>query len=179
MLSTGYIRIAVFLVVGAVCTAHGQNNDAWSPFPDRDRKRDEDSKLVKDMLSKQQSDREKKEHQEMLERGERALELSKELEKAFEMGESLSSRDERKLVELEKIATKIRNDLGGSDDEELESVKAEKRPSSLREGFDALKGSTVKLVDELKKTTRYSISVVAIETSNAVIKLARFLRLRN
>jgi hypothetical protein len=33
-------------------------------------------------------------------------------------------------------------------------------------------------VDELKKTTRFSISAIAIQSSNTVLKLVRFLRLR-
>lgn len=180
MLSNRFSLIVLFVAVaGVFSSASGQNNDAWSPFPGRDPRREEESKLVKDMLAKQQSNREKKEYEEMLERGEKALALSEELEKAFEKSDQLAPQQEKNLVELEKIAIKIRDDLGGSDDEETESLNDVKRPSTLREGFDALKGSTIKLVDELKKTTRYSISVVAIESSNAVIKLVRFLRLRN
>ena len=52
------------------------------------------------------------------------------------------------------------------------------KPSNLEEGFKYLQSTTTKLVDELKKTTRFSISVVAIQTSNNVLKLVRFLRLK-
>jgi hypothetical protein len=39
-----------------------------------------------------------------------------------------------------------------------------------------LQNNTVKLVDELRKTTRYSVSVVAVESSNLLLKVVRFLR---
>ena len=44
--------------------------------------------------------------------------------------------------------------------------------------LDTLKTSTAKLVDELKKTTRFSLSATAIQTSNAVLTVARFMRIR-
>jgi len=38
--------------------------------------------------------------------------------------------------------------------------------------------ATKHLVDELKKTSRYTVSVIAIQSSNSVLRLVRFLRLR-
>jgi hypothetical protein len=54
----------------------------------------------------------------------------------------------------------------------------EPRPSTIEEAFRYLQSTTVKLVDELKKTTRFSISVIAIQSSNNVLKVIKFLRLR-
>jgi len=42
--------------------------------------------------------------------------------------------------------------------------------------FKILQTSTGKLVGELKKTSRYSVSVVAIQSSNAFLKIIKFIR---
>jgi hypothetical protein len=170
----------VFLAAGIIFvgSAVGQPPDPWNP--DGSRRKDDDSKILKDMLAKQQSEREKKDYEEMLQHGEEALELTTDLEKAFEKSATLTAPDQKKLADLEKVVRKIRDELGGSDDEE-EGERAEKteKPSNLKEGFNLLRSTTVKLVDELKKTTRFSISAAAIQTSNTVIKVIRFLRLKN
>ena len=169
------VRISLFLT--CVLIAGTAASAQVDPF-NRDRHREEDAKIVKEMLAKAQSEREKKEHEELLERADTALELSDELEKVFEEGQHLAV-DDKRLVELEKVVKKIRDDLGGDDDEEEESNADDERPKDVKGAFLALRKSTLKMVDEVKKTTRFSISVAAIRSSNNVLKLVRFLRLRN
>lgn len=134
------------------------------------------------MIAKQRAERDKKDHEAMLERGDEALMLTKQLEVSFTQNNGFSEADRDRLESLEKVVTKIRKELGGDDDADEGSayVKAEDepKPSTMEEAFKYLRTSTVKLVDELKKTTRFSISAVAIQSSNTVIKLARFLRLK-
>ncbi len=149
------------------------------------RQRKDDMPLgLKEMLAKQKLERDKKEHEELLERGDEALRLAKQLETSFEQSKAISQQDKTRLESLEKVVTKIRKELGGDDDDadpgDPRELKAEDepRPSSVEEGFKYLQSMTVKLVDELKKTTRFSISAVAIQSSNTVLKLVRFLRLR-
>lgn len=148
-------------------------------------RRDDTPMGLKEMLAKQRLEREKKEHEEMLERGDEALRLAKQLENSFEQSNAISQQDKNRLESLEKVVTKIRKELGG-DDDELDDRDSpgymqpadEPKPSSLQEGFKYLQSMTIKLVDELKKTTRFSISAAAIQSSNTVLKLVRFLRLR-
>lgn len=161
------------LLILASASAHAQTD----PF-NRDQQRREDEKIVKDMLAKQQSEREKKEHEELLRRADTALELADELNEAFQRASVLSAADAKKLAELEKVVKKIRDDLGGDDDEEGEK-EAENRPRDVKSAFIALRKSTLQLVDEVKKTTRFSISAAAIQSSNTVLRLVRFLRFRN
>ena len=116
----------------------------------------------------------------MIERGETALRLSNEIEEAFEKDEQLSDAERRKLEEYEKLVSKIRKDLGGDDDGETTlSDEENEQPRDVRQGFLILKCSTEQLVSEIKRSTRFSVSVLAIETSNTLIRLARFLRLKN
>lgn len=135
-----------------------------------------------EMLAKQRAARDKKNHEEMLERGEEALRLANQLHASFDQNKQFTGSDKVKLESLERVVMKIREDLGGDDDEDepaAESSEADDpKPSSVEEAFKYLHSTTVKLVDELKKTTRYSISAIAIKSSNSVLKLVKFLRLK-
>lgn len=128
---------------------------------------------MKENLAKRRIKDEEEEYQELIKRGEEAVKISEELSKSFEKNQKLSSEDQKKLEKLEKVVKKIRRDLGAEDDKEDE----ENKPSSLMNTLTTIKEKSSNLLSELKKTSRYSISVVAVESSNAVFKLVRFLRL--
>jgi len=130
---------------------------------------------IQESLAKQRIEREKKDFAELLKRGDEAVKLSDELEKSFAQNNQLSSADLKKLDRLEKVVKKIRSELGGDDDDK--NVELDAKPLSVLSALKTLQNNTVKLVDELKKTTRYSISVVAVESSNLLLKVVRFLRL--
>ena len=143
------------------------------------RSREDKPQGLDEMLAKQRAARDKKDHEEMLERGEEALRLAKQLEASFSQNQDLSRQDKARLESLEVTVRKIREELGGDDDDDDSTGAAdESKPSTIEEAFKYLQSTTVKLVDELKKTTRFSISAVAIQTSNNVLKLVKFLRLR-
>lgn len=173
------IAVVIFVAALAAAAQSADNRTSIVKPPS-----DEDQpKNVREMFSKMRVEQRKKEHDEMLKRGEKALELSKQLEKAFSQNNHLSPQDMEKLEGLEKIVKKIRSDLGGDDDDgsnddQPEAAKTD-RPADLVDGFKILKSSTVKLVNELKKTSRFSISAVAIQSSNSILKIVRFLRFSN
>lgn len=180
------VKLVVFaaLLIGVSIAAHAQSNlpDASTPGPNR-RNRDDPPAVLKEMMAKQRAERDKKEHEEMLERGDEALRLAKQLEASFSQNKTFSRQDRAKLESLEKVVTKIRGELGGDDDQGSDDANYlkpadEARPSNIEEAFKYLQSTTIKLVDELKKTTRFSISVIAIQSSNSVLKLVRFLRLK-
>ncbi|HEX6126920.1 MAG TPA: hypothetical protein VFZ23_16220 [Pyrinomonadaceae bacterium] len=139
-------------------------------------------KGFKEMLAKQKAERDKKDHEQMLARGDEALRLANQLEASFSSGKTLSVEDKARLASLEEVVEKIRKELGGDDDggEDRHFMKDEDepKPSNAEEAFKYLQSTTVKLVDELKKTTRFTISALAIQSSNNVLKLVKFLRLR-
>ena len=133
-------------------------------------------KGIKETLAKGRIEREKKDYAELLERGKEAVKLSDDLEKSFSQNNQLSADDRKKLERLEKLVKKIREGIGGKDDDE-ETVEAADQPSTILSALKTLQSNTVKLVDELQKTSRYSVSVVAVESSNLLLKVVRFLRL--
>jgi len=179
-----FSSVIIFMLLLATATfAQNDLPDASSRTPGRPRS-DDASINLKEMLARQKAERDKKDYDEMLKRGEEALRLAKQLENSYEQNRGFSSDDRARLESLEKVVTKIRKELGGDDDSEsderalLQPVEETPKPSTIEEGFKYLQSTTMKLVDELKKTTRFSISVVAIQTSNSVLKLVRFLRLK-
>lgn len=129
-------------------------------------------KTVQETLKKYEIERRKKDHEEMLANGEEAVRLSEELANSFEKTNQLSSKDVEKLARIEKLVKKIRNKLGGDDEE----IKDENKPSTMESAIKALRKTTVGLFNELKKTTRYSISAVAIQSSNSLLDIVRLLR---
>ncbi|SRR5215204_836075 len=136
-------------------------------------------KNIKETMAKQRIEREKKDYEELLQRSEEAVKLSEELEKSFTDSNKITSEDQKKLDRLEKIVKKIRSELGANDDGEAEIGDKEKaeNPSNIDSAFKTLQKNAAQLFDEIKKSTRYSVSVVAIQTSNALLKLVKFIRI--
>lgn len=178
------VAVCMFMLHALGPTVYGQQNDGPLPFPKTDGRRDKDPEAAtfNEMVVKQQISRRKKEHEELLKRGEEALKLSSELETSFTASETFSSKDLEKLQELEKVVGKIREELGGDNDDDDDEENANGPENNARRtigsAFKFLRDSTVKLVDELKKSSRFSISAAAIEASTRIIRVAKFLRLK-
>ncbi|MCA1640193.1 MAG: hypothetical protein LC768_18035, partial [Acidobacteria bacterium] len=77
-------------------------------------------KSIKESLAKSRIESEKKDYEELLQRSKEALKITEELEKSFSQNNQLSVEDQKKLDRLEKLAKKIRKELGGDADEESE-----------------------------------------------------------
>ncbi len=174
-----YIGITGFLIFMVFGSIDAQTSAPVDPFPTRRDARDDRSRTVSEMLAKQRMAKAKKDHEEMVARGNEALEIAAELDKRVNESKLLTPTDQKKVQELEKLVTRIRRDLGGGGDGLQTFDKNERRPSDVREAISYLKDTTGKLVEELQKTSRFTISAVAISTSNAVIRLTHFLRGRN
>ncbi len=144
---------------------------ALAQFPDTEPSKEDYPKTVKETLAKGRIDREKKDFQQLIERGEEAAKISGEISKSFAKYNKFSSDDQKKLDRLEKLVKKIRSELGGDDDDSVED-----KPSSISAAVKTLQDTTGNLVNMIKKSTRYSVSVTAIESSNALLKIVRFIR---
>jgi hypothetical protein len=129
-------------------------------------------------MAKMRIDKEKKEYEKMLGRGEEALKIAEDLEKAYENNGRLTDAEVAKLAAVEKLAKQIRNDLGGGDDESGSSGE-KVEPVSHAVAVKSLRSTAEDLFQQLKKTTRFTISAAAIQSSNAVLRLSRLLRFSN
>lgn len=124
-------------------------------------------------MQKMHIEKQKKEYREMIDRGEQALRLSEQLERAFLQNGKLTKDNYDQITSIEKLTKKIRNELGGDDDDD----KSEQPAISEADAVKTLRERVVNLYDALKKTSRFSISAAAIEGTNAVLKIARFFRI--
>lgn len=159
----------LFFTIGLFISVEAQ--DASSRGGGR---KEELPKGIQENLAKQRIEREKEDYVQLLQRGEEAVKLSSEVEKSFSQNNQLSAADRKKLDRLEKVVKKIRSEIGANDDDS--AIETESKPLTILNALDALQNNTAKLVEELKKSTRYSISVIAIESSNLLLKVVRFLR---
>ena len=131
---------------------------------------------IKERLHKLKIEEEKKDHETLLKRSEEVAFLSKEIQSSYAKNKALTSKDQKKLARVEKLLKKIRRELrAGKDNGKIEEKE---KPKSLDAAISILQENTLKLYDEVKKTTRHSISVVAIQSSNAVWKLVKFIRFK-
>ncbi len=173
MLKTFSIILFFIIAVLGLTVSTEAQTDASNPFG-RPRQEEPLPKNVQETLKKNELKQLKKDYEEMLANGEEAVKLSEEVENSFEKNNKLNAGDVQKLEKIEKLLKKIRKELGGDDaDEPEETVE---KPSSIKEAISTLKESAAGLFDELKRTSRYSISVVAIQSSNSLLKIIRFIR---
>ncbi|MBK8467209.1 MAG: hypothetical protein IPL32_15430 [Chloracidobacterium sp.] len=172
------ILILSFFVLG-VLTAFGQGADGKPIFGNLNECESLERNLRGTCITLRIK-REEKEHEEMLERAEEVLRLSDRLEKSFAQNGNLSQTDRAALEAVEKAVKKIRSELGGDgDDEKIDDILPAGKNASFADAVDTLKTFSASLVEELKKTSRLTISATAIQTSNAVLTVTRFLRIKN
>ena len=93
-----------------------------------------------------------------------------------------TAKDILDLVEKEKDKVRDRSKevvkaySVDKEDDESDDDDDKDKPSSMSEAIQALQKNTTALLDEIKKTTRHSISAAAIQSSNTVLKIVKFLR---
>ncbi len=181
-MSMTFRTILIILAVASFCgVGHSQFNvDNRTSIFDGPEK-DERPKNIKEKLIQMQIEKDKKDHDEMVARGEEAVKLSTELETSYVEKGTLTDKDIAKLDRVEKLVKKIRDELGGDDDDEVANSESIQPGSTgfIAAAIDSLKLRTSSLLDELKKTTRFTISAAAITTSNSLLRITKFLRFRH
>lgn len=122
------------------------------------------------MLSERRAKERKKDFEELIQRTEEAKTLSEKLERSLLEHQQVTPQDAADLKSLEKLVSKILDEMGGDDDDAEKPKKL-----SFQDAVKFLRSATVDLADEVQKTSRFSISVVAIKTSNALLGTIKFL----
>jgi uncharacterized phage infection (PIP) family protein YhgE len=172
-----FLRLTLFVIfisTVSLCVC-AQDKVDFSPIEKEDL-----PKGIHETLAKNRIEREKKDFQELLDRGAEAAKLSEELDTSFVKNKSLNLDDQRKLERLEKLSKKIREELGASDsnssNDNPSGNSEDIKLSTLPDAIDKLKNITVKLTDELQKSSRYIVSAIAVQSSNNILKIIRFIR---
>jgi hypothetical protein len=166
-------------MLGSLSLVYGQESQTNSPDSRREAATRDVPQSPYEVLARHRANQAKKQHEEMLKRGDAALILVDRLQSSLDKNEAFTSQDAKDLESIEKIVNRIRKDLGaGSLDREDDENTQKARSSGPREAFGFLKKSIYSLVSELNKSSRFSISAAAIHSSDSIVKIARFLRLR-
>jgi hypothetical protein len=175
------VLVVAFVALGCAGGAFAQEQGAdRRPMFGRDNDPENLPRAAREAKIKMQIEKDRKDHDEMLARGEEVRRLSERLEKTFGQTGHFSDEDRAALETLEKNVKKIRSELGGDDgDEKLDDLLKSGQNASLADALDSLQKAAANLADELQKTTRFTISAAAIQSSNAVLTVARFLRIKN
>ncbi len=139
--------------------------------------RDDRPRTIRDTIQKMRIEKEKKDFQRMIERGEEVVKIAADLEQSLEQKGQLTGEEIAKLASVERLAKQIRSDLGGGDEDGADVIRSQNSGFNVVEAIKTLRSSTEDLFNELKKTTRFTISATAIQSSNAVLRLARFMRI--
>lgn len=159
--------LPLILVTLSFLCVHGQILD--DSAEDRRHQRENLPKGIQETLQRRKIEEEKKDFNQLLQRGEEAISLSEEILSSYSQNNFLTEEDRKKLEKIEKSIRRIRDYLGGEEDgeEKTEVIR------SLKETLESLRENSERLLSILKKTSRYSISVTAIEISNNLIKTIR------
>jgi hypothetical protein len=113
-----------------------------------------------------------KERSENMVRAREAAQLGEEIRQAYARNRMLSPVEMKKLERMEKLARRVRNRAGGSDDDET----LEKVPVELESALNRLAETSVALSKGVEKTPRMVISASVIERANELIEIIRFVR---
>ncbi|MEO7538971.1 MAG: hypothetical protein ABIV21_03020 [Pyrinomonadaceae bacterium] len=166
----------LLLTASSFCFSQSADNQS-SPFGRPDEEKSRRSLAITESLEKMRIDKEKKDYDVMIDRGEQVLSLSKRIEVAFEANGRLTDREMAGLAAAEKLTKQVRERLGGDDDGINENEGTLARPVAQANAVKAFREAAINLSEELKKTNRFTISAVAIQSSNNVLRYARLLRI--
>lgn len=141
---------------------HAQEDDD-PMFPNR--KKEDPPRGIQESLSRMRIDKEKKDFNEMLKRGDDAAKLATALK-----DESVAGQQDQ-ISGIGKLVKKIREELGaeGSDDDQ-DAV-----PPNQSDAIKLLKEQVNGLSEDLKKCSRFTVSASAIDRTNEILRLVKYL----
>lgn len=150
----------ILLTSAASIRAQADAEDSLVPG----RRKDDPPKGIQESLSKLRIEKEKKDFNEMLQRGDDALKLAEQLKAgADDQQEQISS--------IGKLVKKVRDELGAEGSIDAKDGSPQTRADAVK----ALKLAAASLSEELKKCTRFTVSASAINRANEVLRLVKFL----
>lgn len=130
---------------------------------------------ITENLAKMRIKAARKEFDELVQRIEETKVISDELDRSYETTQNLNPVDAKKIERLEKLLKKIRSQIGAESDNDDENEFAASN-APVGSVIKNIKDDAKQLLSEIKKTGRFAISVVAIESSNSMLKLVRFIK---
>ncbi len=170
------LATAALLIAALTSSAQDRQTDQTPLLPRAQRQQDDAPQGVRDMLIRMQIEKAKKDFQERLDRAERATKLSHQIGASVEKTSKVSNEDRERIDDLEKITKDLLDDLGGDAGDLINEVTDQDTGKTPAATAKELENAVAIMAAELKKTTRFTISAAAIESSGAVLRIARVLR---
>lgn len=115
---------------------------------------------------------EKKAYEEHVARAKEVKQLAADLQATYEVKQTFSSADQKKLERLEKLTRRIRNDVGGSESNQ----DPKDLPTSITQAVASMATVAGDLSEQVEKTPRHVISASIIDQANKLITIIQFLR---
>ncbi len=166
-----HLFFIVLLLASAFVCANAQGNFPDASTGSHSRNKEDLPDNIKETLAKGRIEREEKNYQELLDRAEQATQISEQIHSSFDKQKKLTADDRKKIERFQKLIKKIRKDLGGENQDADDN-----NPKSLSSAIEFLWENSTELFDEIKKATRYSISVSAIEKTNQILNVLQFIQ---
>ncbi len=113
-----------------------------------------------------------KEYQENLDRARDLSLLGAAIVTSYKQKQGLNQDDIKKLEKVEKLAKRIRQAAGGSDDD----TEMEKPPTNLASAMYMLGDLSNSLKEKVEKTPKHVISAAVIDEANVLLELIRIVR---
>jgi hypothetical protein len=164
---------ALFLLFSAATLAQPRNPVPQPTPEDKHGGGDIDfSSRIDEMRTRLILKAEKKSYEENVARAKEAEQLATDLKASYEVKDTFTAEDQKKLERLEKLTRRIRNEAGGSDANDDQKDL----PSTLRSAVGALADMAEGLCKEVKKTPRRVLSLSVIGQANKLIGVIQFVR---
>lgn len=170
------VRTTLLFVIVIACH-HGvaaQAADASSSSPFQ-RPREEPPQPVLEQMARLKLENEKRDFQELIDTSSTLADSAKSLLELSGTGRPLQEILDKNLDRIERLTKKIRSELGAGDD----SKEPTEYPDSLKDALKALSSEASALSEEIKKSSRFSISVAAIQHANTLLDLVSHIRRNN
>jgi flagellar biosynthesis chaperone FliJ len=150
----------------------------WATTPvlaqtEEEEKKPPRSEGFNDTLVRMKIKREEEAHKKLVKSSQQAADIAERLKQHIQ-GKSRDRLDrgaEKKLKEIEKAAKQIRNNVGGSNDDDDFEV-----PKTLEEAVNRLNETSQLLSQQMEKTSRHMISAPIIVSASDMLRLVKILR---
>ena len=114
----------------------------------------------------------KKDYEENVARAREVSDLACQVMQSYEGGKTLTTEDSKKLVRLEKLTKRIRNEAGGSDSE----AEVKDLPDNKDDAVKRIATFAEELKKLVEKTPRHVVSAAVIDQANKILGAVQFMR---
>jgi hypothetical protein len=164
--------LPIIILFACTVSAVAQNpNPSPRARPSTQEELEQESSLPPEMRIRLAIERADNAHHKVVEDAQKLNDLSCQVAKRYEEKKKLSSEDLKDVGTIEKLAKRILEFAGGSEEKD-ETKKA----LSVEEMVIRLREVAIKIKDSLTTETRHVISATVVFNSNEAINLAQFIK---